>query len=52
MKILIIEDEPSIRDTLRDLLELNDHTVLAAADGPEGIALAADRRHLDRPAIP
>ena len=46
MKILIIEDEPSIRDTLRDLLELNDHTVLAAGDGPEGIALAADRPDL------
>jgi CheY-like chemotaxis protein len=41
LKILIIEDEAAIRDTLRDLLELNGHTVLAAPDGPEGIGLAA-----------
>ena len=40
MKILIIEDEPAIRETLCDLLELNGHTILAAADGAEGIRLA------------
>ncbi|MCX6954795.1 MAG: response regulator [Verrucomicrobia bacterium] len=46
MKILIIEDEPPIRQTLQYLLELNGHTVLAAADGPEGIALVAQQPEL------
>jgi CheY-like chemotaxis protein len=41
MTILIIEDEPALRDTLRILLEFHGHTVLAAADGREGIALAS-----------
>lgn len=40
MKILIIEDEPGIRETLQDLLELNGHTVLAASDGLRGVELA------------
>ncbi len=40
MNILIIEDEDDIRQTLQDLLELNGHTVLAAADGRAGVALA------------
>lgn len=40
MNILIIEDEDDIRQTLQDLLELNGHTVLAAADGRAGLALA------------
>ncbi|MEI6464648.1 MAG: response regulator [Verrucomicrobiota bacterium] len=43
MKILIIEDEPSIRQTLQDLLELNHHNVLAAANGPEGVELVKHR---------
>lgn len=43
MKILIIEDDESIRLTLQDLLELNGHTVLAAATGPEGLDLARDQ---------
>lgn len=41
MKILIIEDEPAIRENLQFLLEMHDHTVLAASDGPEGVRLAA-----------
>ncbi|MBI5692331.1 MAG: response regulator [Verrucomicrobia bacterium] len=41
MKILIIEDDDAIRFTLRDLLELHGHEVLAAADGEQGVALAA-----------
>lgn len=40
MKILIIEDEEPIRQTLQDLLELNGHTVMAAACGEEGLQLA------------
>ncbi len=39
MKILIIEDEPAIRDTLSDMLELNGYTVLVADDGPAGLKL-------------
>jgi len=42
MKILIIEDEPAIRETLQDLLEMNGHTVVAAADGRRGVELARD----------
>jgi two-component system sensor histidine kinase/response regulator len=42
MKILIIEDDLAIRSNLQDLLEIHSHTVLAAADGPTGIRLAAD----------
>lgn len=36
-KILIIDDEPGIRDTIRELLEFNDFEVATAADGKEGI---------------
>jgi len=35
MKILIIEDEPGIREILQAMLELNGYEVLAAADGLE-----------------
>lgn len=43
MKILVIEDQADIRDTLKDLLECNGHEVLAAEDGVEGLALAVER---------
>lgn len=46
MNILIIEDEPAIRETLQLCLELNGHTVLAAEDGPAGIRLAAQQPDL------
>jgi signal transduction histidine kinase len=46
MKILIIEDEPAIRETLQDILEYNGHTVSTAPDGPTGLAAAADRPDL------
>jgi two-component system sensor histidine kinase/response regulator len=46
MKILIVEDEEPIRDTLHDLLELNGHTVIEAADGPAGVARARDNPDL------
>ena len=46
MKILVIEDELAVRQTLEDLLELNGHTVLAAADGIEGVKLAERRPDL------
>lgn len=40
MKILIIEDDLEIRSPLQDMLEIHGHTVLAAANGLEGIKLA------------
>ena len=40
MRILIIEDDLAIRQTLQELLEINGFEVLAAADGPEGLRLA------------
>ena len=43
MKILVIEDQADIRDTLRDILELNGHTVLAAADGVQGLQRMAEK---------
>jgi two-component system nitrogen regulation response regulator NtrX len=39
--ILIIDDEPGIRTVLRDVLEDEGYTVLAAADGIAGLAEAA-----------
>lgn len=47
VKILIIDDEAAVRDTLADLLELNGFSVVAGANGVEGLALA--RR--DQPAL-
>jgi len=41
MNILVIEDEADIRETLKDMLELNGHTVALAADGQDGIRQAA-----------
>ncbi|MCA1667381.1 MAG: response regulator [Thermomicrobia bacterium] len=38
--ILVVDDEPPILDLLRDLLEDEGHTVLAARNGREALALA------------
>ncbi len=40
MKLLIIDDERSIRNTLKEILEFEGHEVALAADGIEGLALA------------
>ena len=45
MKILIVEDDEAIRTGLGLLLELNGHSVLAAADGFEAIKLAERGPH-------
>ena len=45
-KILIVDDEPSIRSTLGGILEDEGHTVSTAESGEEGIALVA-RDELD-----
>ena len=44
MRILVIEDESRMRDLLRDGLREHGHTVLTAADGEDGLALACDHR--------
>ncbi|RMG67965.1 MAG: response regulator [Bacteroidetes bacterium] len=41
-RILIIEDEPSIRETLCDLLELEGFEVVVAVDGKDGVVKAID----------
>ncbi|MBK6762956.1 MAG: response regulator [Micrococcales bacterium] len=41
--ILIVDDEPSVRDLIRDTLELEDHEVVEAVDGPSALeVLSAD----------
>jgi DNA-binding NtrC family response regulator len=40
MKILIIDDERSIRNALKDILEMDNHTVTLASDGKEGVDAA------------
>ena len=38
-KVLVIDDEKSIRNTLKDILEYEKHKVDLAEDGPAGIEL-------------
>lgn len=45
--ILIIEDEPAIRENLLELLQMEGYAAVAAADGAQGLALA----HEHRPAL-
>jgi signal transduction histidine kinase/CheY-like chemotaxis protein len=46
-RILLVEDNPDIRDMLAQLLQLGGHSVEVASDGPQGIARAlADRPDL------
>jgi signal transduction histidine kinase len=40
LRILLVEDNADIRDTLRELLELQGHSVQEAADGRAGVDLA------------
>jgi two-component system, NtrC family, nitrogen regulation response regulator NtrX len=44
-KILVIDDEKSIRSTLKEILEYENNEVDLAASGPEGIALFTDGKH-------
>jgi two-component system, NtrC family, nitrogen regulation response regulator NtrX len=39
-KVLVIDDEKPIRDTLKEIIEYEDHSVSIASDGFEGIELA------------
>ena len=38
MSILLVEDEPAIRENLKQLLELEGYPVFTAADGREGLS--------------
>jgi Response regulator containing CheY-like receiver, AAA-type ATPase, and DNA-binding domains len=40
MKVLIIDDEKSIRNTLKEILEFEGHEITLAADGKEGLDCA------------
>lgn len=40
-KVLIVDDDASIRNLFRIILELEGHTVLEAQDGAEGVQVAA-----------
>jgi|TARA_B110000116_G_scaffold250614_1_gene245097 two-component system nitrogen regulation response regulator NtrX len=41
-RLLVVDDESGIRDALVQVFEYEGHEVLAAEDGPDGIALAVD----------
>ncbi len=45
LRILYIDDEPLLRELLRDILELNDHRVTVAASGKEGLELFRSRQN-------
>ena len=42
MKVLVIDDEKSIRNTLKEILEFENHEVALAASGKEGLELAGN----------
>jgi len=44
-RVLIVEDNPLSRDSLRYLLERQGHHVDVAATGPEGVRVGASRPH-------
>ena len=43
-KILIIEDDPSVRGLIKDLLETNNYIVLSASDGTDGILIGVKEK--------
>jgi signal transduction histidine kinase len=47
LRILIIDDEHSVREALADSLAEDGHTVLQAASGPEGLARLAEGAAVD-----
>ncbi|MBO7480431.1 MAG: sigma-54-dependent Fis family transcriptional regulator [Bacteroidales bacterium] len=40
MKVLVIDDERSIRNTLKEILEFEGHTIAVAEDGKQGLEMA------------
>ncbi len=43
MKVLVIDDEKSIRNTLKEILEYENHEVVLAVNGKEGLQMATDK---------
>ncbi|TAH56071.1 MAG: sigma-54-dependent Fis family transcriptional regulator, partial [Methanosarcina mazei] len=44
-KILVIDDEKAIRNTLKDVLEYEKYKVDLAEDGPSGLALFSEKKY-------
>src|SRR5690348_15551716 len=42
--ILVVDDEPAVRDTLKTALTFEGHTVELAGDGPEALQKLAERK--------
>lgn len=49
MRILLVDDDPLLLHTLREMLENDGHTVVAANGGAEGIDAFVDAQHAGRP---
>ena len=49
--IMIVEDEPDMRDTLKDVLELYGYRVITAANGAEALEQLEERRSAGRPCL-
>ena len=47
VRILLVDDEPSVRAIVAELLELEGHTVVEAASGPDGLVLLATGAEVD-----
>lgn len=43
-KILVVDDEPQIRDLIKDRLTLSNYTVLTASDGKEALDVARENQ--------
>ena len=43
-RILLVEDERCVRDSIRQLLHLDDHTVIEANNGAEALGLFAQHQ--------
>jgi DNA-binding response OmpR family regulator len=43
-RILVVDDDPAIREFVRDVLELEDYEVQVAEDGPSALQALADDR--------
>lgn len=43
-KILVVDDEPNIVQTLRDRLEMNEYNVITACNGKEGLEVALQEK--------
>lgn len=42
-RVLIVEDDPNLRDLLAEVLQVEGHDVLKASDGEEGLRILLDK---------